>query len=49
MIETCLRTARSALEEGDRERAEQEVRRCFPIRKNDPRLLALFREVMQQQ
>ena len=49
VIETCLRTARSALEEGDRERAEQEVRRCFPIRKNDPRLLALFREVMQQQ
>jgi serine/threonine-protein kinase len=48
VIETCLRTARSALEEGDRERAEQEVRRCFPIRKNDPRLLALFREVMQQ-
>jgi hypothetical protein len=48
VIEECLRNARSALGEGDRERAEREVRRGFMIRKNDPRLLAMFREVMQQ-
>ena len=48
VIEECLRNARAALREGDRERAEQEVRRGFVIRKNDPRLLALFREVVQQ-
>ena len=49
VIEGCLQNARAALKEGDRERAEQEVRRCFPIRPNDARLLALFKEVMQQQ
>jgi Tfp pilus assembly protein PilF len=48
VIEECLENARAALKEGDRERAEQEVRRGFLIRKNDPRLLAMFREVMQQ-
>jgi serine/threonine protein kinase len=48
VIEECLHNARSALGEGDRERAEREVRRGFVIRKNDPRLLAMFREVMQQ-
>jgi hypothetical protein len=48
VIEECLQNARAALREGDRERAEQEVRRGFLVRKNDPRLLAMFREVMQQ-
>jgi len=48
VIEACLQNARAALKEGDRERAEQEVRRGFVIRKSDPRLLALFKEVMQQ-
>jgi hypothetical protein len=49
VIEECLQNARAALKEGDRERAEQEVRRGSLIRKNDPRLLAMFREVVQQQ
>jgi eukaryotic-like serine/threonine-protein kinase len=48
VIEECLKDARAALKEGDRDRAESEVRRGFMVRKNDPRLLALFREVMQQ-
>jgi Flp pilus assembly protein TadD len=48
ILEECLRNARAALDEGDRERAEQEVRRGSLIRRNDPRLLALFREVMRQ-
>ncbi len=48
VVEECLGNARTALQEGDRERAEKEVRRGFLIRKSDPRLLALFREVMQQ-
>ncbi|HYN05303.1 MAG TPA: protein kinase [Vicinamibacteria bacterium] len=48
VIEGCLQNARAALKQGDRERAEQEVRRGFVIRKSDPRLLAMFREVMQQ-
>ena len=48
VIEECLRNARAALKEGDRERALEEVRRGFLVRKNDPRLLAMFREVMQQ-
>ena len=45
VIEGCLQNARAALKQGDRERAEQEVRRGFVIRKSDPRLLAMFREV----
>jgi eukaryotic-like serine/threonine-protein kinase len=49
VIEECLQNARAALKEGDRERAEREVRRGSLVRKNDPRLLAMFREVMQQQ
>jgi serine/threonine-protein kinase len=48
VIEGGIQNARAALQAGDRERAEEEVRRCFAIRKNDPRLLALFREIMQQ-
>ena len=48
VIEGCLQNARAALKQGDRERAEQEVRRGFVIRKSDPRLLAMFREVMLQ-
>ena len=48
VIEECLQNARAALKEGDRDRAEKEVRRGFLIHKNDPRLLALFQEVMQQ-
>jgi len=48
VIEECLQNARAALKEGDRERAEREVRRGSVIRKNDPRLRAMFKEVMQQ-
>ena len=48
VIEECLQNARAALKQGDRERAEREVRRGFVIRKSDPRLLAMFREIMQQ-
>jgi serine/threonine-protein kinase len=48
VIEECLRSARAALQEGDRERALEEVRRGFLVRKNDPRLLAMHREVVQQ-
>ncbi len=48
VIEECLRNARSALREGDRERALEEVRRGFLVRKNDPRLLEMHREVVQQ-
>ena len=48
VIDECLRNARAALQEGDRERALDEVRRGFLVRKNDPRLLAMHREVVQQ-
>jgi serine/threonine-protein kinase len=48
VIEECVRNARAALKEGDRERAEQEVRRGFVIRKNDPRLRAMFQEILAQ-
>jgi serine/threonine-protein kinase len=48
VIDECLRNARAALQEGDRERALEEVRRGFLVRKNDPRLLAMHREVVQQ-
>ena len=48
VIDECLRSARQALAEGDRERALAEVRRGFLVRKNDPRLLAMHREVVQQ-
>jgi serine/threonine-protein kinase len=48
VIEECLRNARNALREGDRERALEEVRRGFLVRKNDPRLLQMHREVVQQ-
>jgi tetratricopeptide (TPR) repeat protein len=48
VLEECLRNAREALKEGDRDRALAELRRGFFIRKNDPRLLALHREVVRQ-
>jgi type IV secretory pathway VirB10-like protein len=48
VIDECLRSARRALEDGDRELALAEVRRGFLIRMNDPRLLAMHREVVQQ-
>ncbi|HXY38619.1 MAG TPA: hypothetical protein VEQ10_03070, partial [Vicinamibacteria bacterium] len=48
VIEDCLGKARAALRAGDRERALEEVRRGFAVRKNDERLLALHREVVQQ-
>jgi serine/threonine-protein kinase len=48
VIDECLRNARAALQAGDRERALDEVRRGFLIRKSDPRLLAMHREVVQQ-
>ena len=48
MIDECLRKARAALQEGDRERALEELRRGFLVRGNDPRLLALHREAVQQ-
>ena len=47
VLEECLRNARAALQEGDRERAMAELRRGFQIRKNDPRLIAMFREVVR--
>jgi flagellar motor component MotA len=48
VIDECLRNARAALQQGDRERALEEVRRGFLVRNNDPRLLAMHREVVQQ-
>ncbi|HVO11015.1 MAG TPA: protein kinase [Vicinamibacteria bacterium] len=48
VIEDCLSKARAALRAGDRERALDEVRRGFAVRKDDPRLLALHREAVQQ-
>jgi hypothetical protein len=48
VVDECLRNARAALQSGDRERALEEVRRGFLIRKNDPRLLAMHREIVQQ-
>ena len=44
VIEDCLGKARAALRAGDRDRALDEVRRGFMVRKNDARLLALHRE-----
>ena len=48
VVEECLRNARAALKDGDRERAIDELRRGFLVRKDDARLLALHREVVQQ-
>ena len=48
VIEECLGNARAALEAGDRDRAMEELRRGSQVRKNDPRLLAMFREVVGQ-
>jgi tetratricopeptide (TPR) repeat protein len=48
VIDDCLRKARAALQEGDRDRALEELRRGFLVRGNDPRLLALHREVVQR-
>ena len=48
VVEDCLRNAKAALKAGDQERALEELRRGFFVRKNDPRLLALHREAVQQ-
>jgi hypothetical protein len=48
VIEECLRMARAALLEGDRERALEELRRGFLVRGNDSRLIAVHREAVQQ-
>jgi Flp pilus assembly protein TadD len=48
VIEECLKNARAAIAAGDRERALEELRRGSLIRKNDPRLLEVFREAAQQ-
>jgi hypothetical protein len=48
VIDDCLRKARAALSEGDRDRALEELRRGSLVRGNDPRLIALHREVVQQ-
>jgi serine/threonine protein kinase len=48
VIEDCLQKARAALQEGERDRALEELRRGFLVRGNDPRLLALHREAVQQ-
>ena len=48
MVEDCLRNAKAALKAGDREGALEELRRGFFVRKNDPGLLALHREAVQQ-
>jgi hypothetical protein len=49
VIDQCLKNARAALLEGDRDRAFEEVRRGFMVRANDPRLLAMHREIAAQQ
>jgi serine/threonine-protein kinase len=46
VIDECLRNARAALRDGDQERALAEVRRGFLVRRDDPRLLAMHREVV---
>ena len=48
VIDECLRNARAALKAGDRDRAMEEIRRGSQVRKNDPRLLAMFKEVVGQ-
>jgi serine/threonine-protein kinase len=48
VLEECLENARAALERGDRDLAVEELRRGSQVRKNDPRLLALFREAVGQ-
>jgi hypothetical protein len=48
VIEECLRNARAALDTGDRERAMEELKRGSQVRKNDPRLIAMFKEVVGQ-
>ena len=48
VIEECLRNARAALKEGDRDRAMAELRRGSRVRPNDARLIAMFKEVVGQ-
>jgi serine/threonine-protein kinase len=48
VVEECLRSARSALADGDRDRALEEVRRGFLVRKKDARLLALHQEIVRE-
>ena len=47
VIERCLRNARAALRQGDRELALEEIRNGFLVRTNDPRLIELHREAVQ--
>jgi len=46
VIEECLRNARAALKDGMPDRAMEELKRGSRIRPNDPRLLAMFKEVV---
>ena len=48
VVDECLRAARAALSRGDRDGALEELRRGFLVRSNDPRLLELHREAVQQ-
>jgi serine/threonine protein kinase len=48
VLEDCLRKARAAIQAGDRDRALEELRRGFLVRSNDPRLLELHRQAVQQ-
>jgi hypothetical protein len=48
VVEECLKSARSALADGDRDRALEEVRRGFLVRKKDARLLALHQEIVRE-
>jgi tRNA A-37 threonylcarbamoyl transferase component Bud32 len=48
VIEECLKNARDALKAGDRDRAMEELRRGSQVRQNDPRLIAMFKEVVGQ-
>jgi hypothetical protein len=48
VVEECLRSARAALAAGDRDRALEEVRRGFLVRKKDARLLALHQEIVRE-
>ena len=47
LIEECVRKARAALKEGDRDRAMEEIRRGLSVNPSEGRLLALHREATQ--
>jgi Flp pilus assembly protein TadD len=48
VLEECLKNARAALRDGMVDRAMEELKRGSRIRPNDPRLLAMFKEVVGQ-